>query len=408
MAIGGVAGLVDGFTRGYGLSRQWAREDEERKAREEERAYLKEQRDRLRKQQADEDAVADALKGVQRTSGADGWGEGYDWARQNQAATRDDEGNMMPGVATVQVPRSQRDILADQARAVAGIGGLRGAQLGLQFQQGVDALDEVQRVRAREAAADARQRRLDDEAGIDREARRRREAMQDRQARVLEGMRNSRLLLANAGNDPERLAAVARHMQGVYEGVPDGRQLVIKNGTLGVATPDGKWVFQPVPINRENLESSLAYAERYLDPNWAERKKVEDQSAYWTGLLAAKKREDDREDADAPFRRGLWGAQANYYNSGGGRREATEKPTQWELTERRLIADGYSDADIRRARTEYDARRGIAPPSHLEVLRSGKKPDGKTPLTRADVDEFNRRYPNSKVDPKTLPWLQGK
>lgn len=264
MAAGSIAaGLVDGYVRGLGLRRQMNREDEEAKAREEDRAWRKEQQERQRRQYADDDAINAAIKGVKRNVPTYG------------SSIEDSEmyGPLAGDLQTTQ--RSTRDILAESARAVSGVGGLRGAQLGLQFQQGVDALDATQEQRRRQTLADARQAEIDRQAGIDRDARRAREAMEDRRTRVLEGMRNARMLLANAGNDPARSGAVAQLMQGTYEGVPDGRQLVLNNGTMGVATPDGKWVFQPVPINRQNLEASLDYAERYLDPNWAARTKVD-------------------------------------------------------------------------------------------------------------------------------------
>lgn len=265
MATGAFAGLVEGFTRGYDTSRRWARENEEAEARKAEEAWRKEQQERQRRQYADDDAINAAIKGVKRNVPTYG------------SSIEDSEmyGPLAGDLQTTQ--RSTRDILAESARAVSGVGGLRGMQLGLQFQQGVDALDATQEQRRRQALADARQREQDTQAGIDRDARRAREAMADRQARVLEGMRNLRLMLASAGNDPSKLAEIAKGMKSVYEGVPDGRDVVLGNGTMAVATPNGRYVpgFEPVAITRENLESALDYAERYLDPNWATRAKVD-------------------------------------------------------------------------------------------------------------------------------------
>ena len=297
MAAGSIAaGLVDGFARGYGLSRQFARDEEDRKDREDERAARKVARGRLARQQADEDAITEALKGVKR-----------DVSSYGPSVEDSDMYGPLAGELR-QVPRSQRDILADQARAVAGVGGLRGAQLGLQFQQGVDALDEVQRQRRREADADARQAGLDREAATDRDARRAREALADRQARVLEGIRQARLMMATPGNDPQRLAQAVSLMRNMYEGVPDGRQLVVQGNTMGVAGPDGKWVYQPVPITRENVEAALDYAERYLDPNWAARSARDTESAYRDVLGRMAVRDQDRQDRqlDAQIRGGYF------------------------------------------------------------------------------------------------------
>lgn len=264
MAAGSIAaGLVDGYVRGLGLRRQMDRDEEDRKDREEERTDRAATRARLRQQQADEDALNEALRGVKR--GVSSYGP-----------SPEDSDMYGPTAGELrQVPRSQRDILADQARAVAGVGGLRGAQLGLQFQQGVDQLDEVQRQRRRQDAADERQAGIDRENATDIAARRAREAIADRQMRVLEGMRNARILASTAGNDPQRLASVAQAMSAIYEGVPDGRKLVVNNGTMTLVGGDGKPFYDPVPITAENIRGALDYAERYLDPNWAQRRKLE-------------------------------------------------------------------------------------------------------------------------------------
>lgn len=283
MAAGSIAaGLVDGYVRGMGLRRQMDRDEEDRKDREEERADRTAMRERLRRQQAEDDALTAELRGVSRTT--DGWGQGYDWARQNNAPLRDDEGNLMPG--TTQVPRSSRDILADSAQRASGTGTLRGLQLGLQFQQGVNSLDELQRQRRREDASDARQTRLDAEAATDLASRRAREAMADRQARAVEGLRVARGMLGFAGDDPKQLADVVKTMSALYENVPDGRKLAMTpDGKMGLVGPDQKWVYSPVPVTRKNIEDALAYAERYIDPNWAAREQRDTERSY-RGILA--------------------------------------------------------------------------------------------------------------------------
>jgi hypothetical protein len=56
-----------------------------------------------------------------------------------------------------------------------------------------------------------------------------------------------------------------------YETYPDGRKLISQDGQFGLATPDGKWVEPPVPITKENVESALTHAQRFLDPSaWAQ------------------------------------------------------------------------------------------------------------------------------------------
>lgn len=431
MAVGAFAGLVDGFARGYGLSRQWAREDEDAKAREEERAYMREQRDRLRQQQADEDAVTSALKGVKRNVPTYG------------GSIEDSEmyGPLAGELQTTQ--RSQRDILADQARAIAGVGGLRGAQLGLQFQQGVDTLDETQRQRRRQDVSDAataRTRAVTDEL----------QGMQLAQAKAKDAWMRAGLRYSRGD-----LGGSLREMAGGYDNYPDGRKLVVtQDGQFGVATPDGKWVEPPVPVNRQNVEAALNYAQRFLDPAaWKGFQEVRqgdtkltNDNAYHQGVLGVNRDKValDREEFNARRAGGMFQrppTAADIFNpigvsddgtrilgrQGGGVREVPipagydkglfpkvtgVKPERdaaqkaWLDAESKMIAGGYKPDEIRQQQTAFFARRGFAPPEAEAALMAGVHPSTKKPLTAADVAEFNRRYPQSAVQPDQLPWLK--
>ena len=77
----------------------------------------------------------------------------------------------------------------------------------------------------------------------------------------------------------------------------------------------------------------------------------------------------------------------------------------WSAIEKSMYAIGSQPDQIAAARGNFYASRGFAPASAVSVVTSGKGPDGK-PLTEADVDNFNRQFPNSKVDKTTLPWLK--
>ena len=283
MAAGSIAaGLIDGYVRGLGLRRQMQREDEDREDRKAERAWRVEQQGRQRQDWSDEDSIRSALKTVKRDVSSYG-------------LNPEDSDLYGPQAGDLQrVSRSQRDILADSAKAVAGIGGVKGAQLGLQFQQGVDQLDEVRRQRQREAVADARQAGLDREAEIDRTLRRQRERLSDQQARVQQGLRQARVLIGTSNRDPAKLAQAMSLMQNLYEDVPDGRKLVIQGGNMGVAGSDGKWVHKPVPITQENAERALEYAERYADPEaYATRRRLEIDEQYRAALARESARSND-------------------------------------------------------------------------------------------------------------------
>lgn len=57
-------------------------------------------------------------------------------------------------------------------------------------------------------------------------------------------------------------------------------------------------------------------------------------------------------------------------------------------------------------------QKGKAPEAALSAIQSGKMIDPKTkkprPITMADVEDFNKMFPNSPVDPSTLPYLKTK
>jgi hypothetical protein len=449
MATGALAGLVDGFTRGYGLSRQWAREEEDRKTREEdrkirdeERAYLKEQRDRLRREQAADDDIDRRLSSVPTTT--EKWGQGYEWAAQNNAPMRDDEGNVMPG--TVSAPRSYRDVAADQAAAVRGIGGRRGLALASQLQQFVNSEDD--RV----------------QAGIDRERNRKLGDLQfsnaeiaNRQALALEALKRARIAF-QAGD----LVGALKFASGGYKAIPDGMDLVIDDDgkTVGRGAA-GRWVDRPVPITKESVGAILDNALEVLDPStWGQRKKIEqddrkitNDSTYQTGMLGiyGARNALDRDEFNAQktggmFQRAPTAAESNpalraqgellskflalpedqksgpvgrgllrdisvargqmeRINLDGENRPRDQVRKEWAAVELELLKQGARPDEIRQQQSAFYARRGVAPSEAENALRAGKTPSGK-PLAAADVAEFNRRYPASAVDPAELSWLK--
>lgn len=79
---------------------------------------------------------------------------------------------------------------------------------------------------------------------------------------------------------------------------------------------------------------------------------------------------------------------------------------QWNPLETELVKQGAKPEEIEMQRTQFMARRGYAPGASLSVMESGINPQTKKPLTEADVDAFNRRYPNSAIDKSALPWMQ--
>jgi Arc/MetJ-type ribon-helix-helix transcriptional regulator len=77
----------------------------------------------------------------------------------------------------------------------------------------------------------------------------------------------------------------------------------------------------------------------------------------------------------------------------------------WLKSEQKLIEADTPPEAIEAQRTAFFVRRGYAPAAARQVLQAGVNPaTGKT-LTRADVDAYNATYPQTPVDPGSLPWL---
>ena len=77
---------------------------------------------------------------------------------------------------------------------------------------------------------------------------------------------------------------------------------------------------------------------------------------------------------------------------------------EWALVERDLMKNEAKPEVIRQQQIQFYARRGVAPQEAEDVVMAGSR-NGK-PLTEKDVDDYNRRYPNSKVNKAELEWLK--
>lgn len=78
---------------------------------------------------------------------------------------------------------------------------------------------------------------------------------------------------------------------------------------------------------------------------------------------------------------------------------------EWSAKEDKFIAAGMSMQERAKEREAFYASKGFAPAARAAAVESGKWPDGK-PMSATDVAEFNRRYPNSRIDPASLSWLK--
>ena len=70
----------------------------------------------------------------------------------------------------------------------------------------------------------------------------------------------------------------------------------------------------------------------------------------------------------------------------------------WNDIEKKLRGDGASAADIAAQRAGFfGPERGYAPPDKITMLKTGINPVTKKPISEADLEEFNRRFPKT-------PW----
>ena len=95
----------------------------------------------------------------------------------------------------------------------------------------------------------------------------------------------------------------------------------------------------------------------------------------------------------------LAGLSAKEPNKGDVDRDA------WLKAEQKLIENDATPEAIQAQRTAFFVRRGYAPAAARQVLEAGVNPATGKPLTRSDVDAYNKTYPQTPVDPGSLPWL---
>lgn len=198
--------------------------------RQEEQKFLKQQRARMLKQQADDDAIQEGLKGIRApgkyTERVDDTPE---YGTASTATTR--EVDYTP-------QQRARDIQALYQR----YGRVKDAD---QYGQMADAIED-------------RTRRLS------------REDIQDRAARLGEISRNAAFMY-NTGN----LEGAMRLLQGGYDLFPDGRRVVVENGQWGVAGPSGKYEVAPQPLTKESVGQAVNMAMKFGNPAlWAQFEQV--------------------------------------------------------------------------------------------------------------------------------------
>lgn len=182
-----------------------------------------------------------------------------------------------------------------------------------------------------------------------------------------------------------------------------------------------------------------------------ERKAGETDRTYKTGMLGVYEQRNSLDAKELGLKANLWGAQADEardrlkgfqqilsqdedgkiygikkngeIGSMQGPMDSKGKPVQlfpkvtgaksggrsavegdWAKTELELVKQGSTSDEIRQQQTQFFARRGVAPADAETTILDGTYKGKK--LTEKDVDDYNKRYPNSKVDKSELTWLK--
>jgi len=80
----------------------------------------------------------------------------------------------------------------------------------------------------------------------------------------------------------------------------------------------------------------------------------------------------------------------------------------WNDIDAKMRVANASPKDIEAQRVSFFEGRGYAPPAKIAILEGGRNPKDGKKLSEADVDAFNRAYPNTQIDKAKLSWLTPK
>lgn len=148
-----------------------------------------------------------------------------------------------------------------------------------------------------------------------------RDDITDRAQRVGEVAKNA-AYLHSIGNHEGAM----RLLQGGYEMFPDGRKIVMENGTWGVANPSGKWEVAPQPINAESTKAAVDMAMKFSNPS------------LWSAF-----RKDDREGQELGIKNRHLDITAGHYKDIGEYYRGKNAIDQQQLNAQ--IAAGYFNKD---------------------------------------------------------------
>jgi hypothetical protein len=388
----------------------------------EEAKFRKEQQQRERERMAEEKRLGEAVKGIQRSR----------IARTDGGSGAAGEENVFNPQAFTETPRSEAELLKEEAAIYAASPDIRNRTLGRQLQGEARTLETQDKLRAIQTSY------ADTIKAIN----------TDPNKWVQENLAKFNADEYGGPGTKGVIAAPISTPQGTVLNVmgPQGQQLqqipVTKQDMMRVAksmyfdqlagvNPEyAKLAMQNEQLGLEREGLSLKRMAGESDAQYKARmaKVYEDRTAQDREELGLKKSSGFFAKAEQPFTpiglsddgTKILGRVGNRlveqpvpagYSKGlfpkvtgtsNPKRDETLK--EWAAVERDLIKNETKPEAIRQQQIQFYARRGVAPQEAEDVIMSGSH-KGKA-LTEKDVDDYNRRYPNSKVNKAELEWLK--
>ena len=429
-----IMGILGGLGQGVSAGVQDLERMEEAKTRKEEAQFRKELQQRERERMAEEKRLGEAVKGIKRSR------EGFtpEQAAANAQVgytnlpTRDDEGRLVYGATETAVPRSEAEILKEEAALYSASPDIRNRTLGRQLQSEARTLETQDKLKAiqtnyadtlKAINADPNkwvQENLakfnSDEYGGPGTKGFMAAPMSTPQGTVLniygpQGQQASQIPVTR--QDMMRVAK-SMYLDELSSVNPDYAKLAMQNEQLGLER-------QGLDLRQRENESNADYRRRmakvYEDRTAQDKEEfgVKQKSGYFakaepaftplglsddgTKILGRVGGKLVEQPVPAGYSKGLF---PKVTGTSSPKRDETLK--EWALVERDLMKNETKPEVIRQQQIQFYARRGVAPQEAEDVVMAGSR-NGK-PLTEKDVDDYNRRYPNSKVNKAELEWLK--
>ena len=381
----------------------------------------------LKKDRENQEKLDAALASVPTT--ARSWGPGYEGAAKSNAPMVDDDGNVMPGVTNA--PRKTSQILADQAAAVRALGGTKNMALGLQLQnaattegrrENVDTINQkyqgyVDRINKGDIAGVMGEFNANKFGGAEandfvsfkgpdgnyhvynRNQADKGPVMSFADTNAVRDALNHARMHEMSMADPENFAKLA------LESTKTNNERDFRQGYLGIQQNE---LNMKKPLIDAQVQNALAQAGLHR----SQAKQITEGLKGFSQILG---QGDDGTIygltktggiSTVPGPVGSDGKAIALFPKVTGAKPRDEVQKAWLTIESELIKAGENPDAISQQQAQFYARRGFAPPDAESVLTAGVNPRTKQPLTKADVEAYNKKYPKSQVKLDELPWYQ--